>query len=223
MYFGTINFPAAGYYPVDIRYFNGDWTNDAGEHGGANLTTTGLDNLVQSVSDGGQRYYRVRQVAAPALFSTDFEDGAGDWTVVTDSGDDWELGPPKAEGITTAASGVNAWGVNLDGEYSPGTLTFLRSPVIDVSSDNSPKLSFNYFIDSTLEAEGGQIRFLDENGEVLAAIDEIFWGNSGTWKPYSVRFPAAARGGSVIVEFAFLTDGDDEIGVGWYIDDVTID
>ena len=31
---GTVEFPKVGYYPVDIRYFNGDWTNDAGDHGG---------------------------------------------------------------------------------------------------------------------------------------------------------------------------------------------
>ena len=51
----TVNFAEAGYYPVDIRYFNGDWTNDAGDHGGANLATTGLNpaNLVQSVAGAG--------------------------------------------------------------------------------------------------------------------------------------------------------------------------
>ena len=32
---GTIEFPEAGYYPIDVRYFNGDWTNAAGDHGGA--------------------------------------------------------------------------------------------------------------------------------------------------------------------------------------------
>ncbi|MGY8686976.1 MAG: sugar-binding protein, partial [Verrucomicrobiales bacterium] len=32
-----VNFPAQGYYPVDLRYFNGDWTSAAGDHGGANF------------------------------------------------------------------------------------------------------------------------------------------------------------------------------------------
>ncbi|MEM7383360.1 MAG: LamG-like jellyroll fold domain-containing protein, partial [Verrucomicrobiota bacterium] len=49
---GTYNFPAQGYYPIDIRYFNGDWTNDAGDHGGANFRNNNLGELtlVQSVA-----------------------------------------------------------------------------------------------------------------------------------------------------------------------------
>ncbi|MEM7385800.1 MAG: LamG-like jellyroll fold domain-containing protein, partial [Verrucomicrobiota bacterium] len=55
---GTYNFPAEGYYPIDIRYFNGDWTNDAGDHGGANFRNNNLADLtlVQSV-DGVDPFY----------------------------------------------------------------------------------------------------------------------------------------------------------------------
>jgi len=34
---GSATFAAAGLYPVEITYFNGDWTDDAGAHGGANI------------------------------------------------------------------------------------------------------------------------------------------------------------------------------------------
>ena len=34
---GSATFAAAGLYPVELNYFNGDWTNDAGDHGGANM------------------------------------------------------------------------------------------------------------------------------------------------------------------------------------------
>ena len=34
---GTYNFEAAGLYPIEVAWFNGDWTDDAGNHGGANL------------------------------------------------------------------------------------------------------------------------------------------------------------------------------------------
>ena len=87
------------------------------------------------------------------------------------------------------------------------------------------KLSFNYFIDSTAEVEGGQIRILDENGDLLFAQEgeDIITGQTGSWTPFSLRFPGAARGVKVIIEFAFLTDDDDEVGAGWYIDDVRID
>jgi hypothetical protein len=41
---GSFDFPAAGLYPIEIAWFNGDWTDDAGNHGGANINFT---------SDGG--------------------------------------------------------------------------------------------------------------------------------------------------------------------------
>lgn len=34
---GSATFSEAGLYPIELAYFNGDWTNDAGDHGGANL------------------------------------------------------------------------------------------------------------------------------------------------------------------------------------------
>lgn len=34
---GSAAFESAGLYPVELNYFNGEWTNDAGDHGGANF------------------------------------------------------------------------------------------------------------------------------------------------------------------------------------------
>jgi hypothetical protein len=169
------------------------------------------------------RYYRVRQVSAPALFSTDFESGAEDWTATTDAGDTlWEFGTPNVAGLTAASSGTQAWGTNLDGNYGPGAIARLRSPVIDVTSVKNPELSFNYFIDSIIEAEGGQVRFTNEAGDDLGS-SEIFFGTTQSWTPFLLEFPESALDQKVIIEFAFLTDGDDAVGAGWYIDDVLID
>jgi hypothetical protein len=86
-------------------------------------------------------------------------------------------------------------------------------------------LSFNYFIDSTIDVEGGQLRFLDESGEPLWVQEgeDILSGQVGGWTPFSIRFPSDARGVPVIIEFAFLTDDDGDVGAGWYIDDVKVD
>ena len=48
---GSVNFPAAGFYPVDIRYFNGDWVNpdDETAHGGANFFVSGVTGMVKSL------------------------------------------------------------------------------------------------------------------------------------------------------------------------------
>ncbi|MBT7536285.1 MAG: hypothetical protein HN610_12055, partial [Verrucomicrobia bacterium] len=37
---GNAFFPVAGLYPIEVAYFNGDWTNDGGDHGGANIELT---------------------------------------------------------------------------------------------------------------------------------------------------------------------------------------
>ena len=100
---------------------------------------------------------------------------------------------------------------------------FLQSPVIDLAGVIRPKLSFNYFIDSTLEAEGGQLRFLDEAGEVLFTRQEIFSGQTDTWTPFVLTLPREVRDLKIIVEFRFLSDGDGAVGAGWYIDDVVVD
>ena len=34
---GSYNFESPGLYPIEIAWYNGNWTNDAGDHGGANL------------------------------------------------------------------------------------------------------------------------------------------------------------------------------------------
>ena len=215
---------SGGYYAVQTSADLETWENIINEYpaGGA---TGGPVSYTDTGVSATTRYYRVAQVPAPSLYSDDFENGAEGWTAETDAGDtQWELGTPNGAGVTTTASGTQAWGTNLAGEYAPNTnAARLRSPVIDATSDNAPKLSFNYFIDTVAGLEGGQIRFLNEAGDTLAVVEEIFSGQSEGWKPYSIRFPTAARGQKVIIEFAFLSDGDGDVGAGWYIDDVKVD
>ena len=219
---------AGRYYAVETSIDLIEWqtiVTEIPEGGAAGDSVSYTDSGVPA--DTPALYYRVRQVPAPAHLSTDFEDGAEGWEAFTDAGDTtFELGTPNVEGLTEASSGVNAWGTNLAGNYTPGVTARLRSPVVDVTGDNSPKLSFNYYNDTTLDVEGTVIQFLDENGEILASFnepDQIFTGQTEGWVPFSVRFPGVARERKVIVQFLFLTDEDDEVGAGFYIDDVRID
>lgn len=171
-----------------------------------------------------QLHHRVGIFPPPPAYADDFESGAEGWVAETQAGEtQWELGTPNAGGLTAAASGDNAWGTNLASEYTPNAVLSLRSPVIDLTEIGRPILSFNYFIDSASEVEGGQFRILDEAGEPLYTQDGIFSGTSDTWTSFALTFPSEARGQSVILEFRMLTDGDDEVGAGWYIDDVIID
>ena len=221
---------SGGYYAVDTSTDLVSWEVIVTEipEGGATTETASYEDTGVPM-DLSALYYRVRQVAAPAIYFTDFEgeNGAEGWTAMTDSGSvEWELGTPAVDGLMVAASGTQAWGTDLDSHYtSEFNLARLRSPAIDASAKTTPNLSFNYFIDSTVDVEGGQLRLLDENGDELWTQnqDDILSGQTGAWTPFSIRFPQAARGVKVILEFAFLTDDDGNVGVGWYIDDVSVD
>ncbi|MEM7383350.1 MAG: sugar-binding protein [Verrucomicrobiota bacterium] len=64
---GTYDFPAQGFYPIDIRYFNGDWTNDAGDHGGANFRNNTLADLTLFQTVEGVDPFYVPDGAEPVL------------------------------------------------------------------------------------------------------------------------------------------------------------
>ncbi len=198
-----------------------DWEADDS----AALTDTGdgLFLFTASASADPQLHYRVAIFPPPPAYADDFENGAEGWIAETAAGDThWELGTPNAGTLTAAANGDNVWGTNLAGNYTPDSVTSLRSPVIDLTEVKRPKLSFQYYIDAVQDAEGGQIRILNEAEEPIFTRDEIFAGTTETWTPFDLTFPLEVRNQKIILEFRLLTDGDDNVGAGWYIDDVVI-
>ncbi|MDB4808380.1 PA14 domain-containing protein [Verrucomicrobiales bacterium] len=183
----------------------------------------GQFRFTAAASEDALLHYRVGIFPPPPAYADDFESGAEGWTAETAAGDtQWELGTPNAGTLTAAASGDNAWGTNLAGDYTPDSVTSLRSPVIDLTEVKRPKLIFQYFVDAVQDAEGGQLRILNEAGEPIFARDEIFAGTTETWTPFEFTFPLEIRNQKIILEFRLLTDGDGEVGAGWYIDDVVI-
>ena len=176
---------------------------------------------IEDASDPDE-YYRVSRSKAPPILSESFETGATGWSVVDGGGSTWELGTPTA-GPAAAHSGDNAYSTDLDGPYANGTNASLRSPVIDITEATRPLLKFWYYIDSEFEVDGGQLNYLDENGELIISNDELFWGASGDWVEFSQRIPNAARGQNIILEFRFLSDEGGANGQGWFIDNLTIE
>ena len=57
---------------------------------------------------------------------------------------------------------------------------------------------------------------------ILFTHDELFTGQSARWQPFSLVLPTALQDERFIVEFRFLSDEDEEVGAGWYIDDVFV-
>lgn len=170
-------------------------------------------------------YYRGVLLGVPPIFSDDLESGAAGWTATIVRGDTaWELGTPAVAGLMAAHSGANAWGTNLAGPYTNLAVASLRTPVIDLTGVARPRLSFWYYVDATEGAEGVQLKYLDESGEVELFVSEsVFWGTTPGWTEYSQSVPAAAREQRVIIEFLFLSDEGEPNGTGFYLDDLVVE
>lgn len=59
---GSFDFKQAGLYPIEIAWFNGDWTSDAGDHGGASLNI-----LADGEAISGDLLYSASDVGAAAI------------------------------------------------------------------------------------------------------------------------------------------------------------
>jgi hypothetical protein len=70
---GSYNFETAGLYPVEIAWYNGDWTNDAGDHGGANLNVLADGNPIP-----GEILYSAADVSATAIAASSLTEETGD-------------------------------------------------------------------------------------------------------------------------------------------------
>lgn len=178
---------------------------------------------IQIEDDGTpDRFFRLRDV--PPRFSTDFESGADGWTTTIASGTtEWELGTPAAPDLTSARSGANAYGTDLDGPYDNSASSSLRSPLIDLEGIGQPELSFWYFVDVTEGAEGVQLQILDEGGDALFTREEIFWTATESWTEFRLTIPTNAREQKVMFQWNLLSDPSGPNGSGFFLDDVEVD
>jgi len=88
------------------------------------------------------------KILQPPWFDN-LESGATSWTVVPDTSSglgsslNWTLGTPNNGLQTSAHSGVNAWGSDLDGGQIPfSASSYLYSPVIDLTGYSQATLTF---------------------------------------------------------------------------------
>lgn len=71
--------------------------------------------------------------SAPPL-NESFENGLGEWTVVSREGStEWKVGTP-ANGPASAHGGTGVAGTDLDANYTDSTFVSLRSPEINLSA-----------------------------------------------------------------------------------------
>ncbi|MBS1597748.1 MAG: S8 family serine peptidase [Bacteroidetes bacterium] len=72
-----------------------------------------------------------------------FENTNGYW-YTQGINDNWQWGTPQKNIINKAANGSKAWVTNLTGNYDNNQLSYLYSPCFDLTSLNTPVLSFSH-------------------------------------------------------------------------------
>ena len=147
-----------------------------------------------TVDDNNDNLFVFQTLKAPAPpWFDNLESGAPGWTVVPDpAGSDlnWTLGTPHNGLVTSAHSGTNAWGGDLNGNQT-FTLasSFLYAPVIDLSGLKSATLTFSNVYDFSRQPFPG---FYEEDGGVFVSTNSSI--------PPSLNLP-------LVVDFAYVGDG----------------
>ena len=205
------------------------------------IATSAPLNLHSIVRPGDPvRFYRVEEYPLPpaTVFEDNFDGADQGWTTGFDASDIamntvWQMGDPfggPATGPVAANSAPNCYGTNLTTNYGISSNTWLRSPAIDLTTATGATVTFQQWVDMDEfdNLDRGAVRVLDASGLPGAAIElgvvqTDITGFLDGWAEFSAELPAAALGQSIVLEFGFVSDGDDILdSAGWYLDDVSI-
>ncbi|MFQ5885235.1 MAG: hypothetical protein ACE5IO_09070, partial [Thermoplasmata archaeon] len=185
-------------------------------------------------------------------WADDMEIGPGTWSNYSNGmGTEWQWGTPQNVGPNSTHSGSNAWGTNIDSNYTQESLAHLESPHFDLALSTNTRLGFWYYMVtnnfSSHKWDGGIIDVSKDGGSSWIQIDDAAVPNPD---PYYDTTLSDARGnplggkkaycydrlnwteisvdlseydGSSSLKFRF-TFGSDIIAdfPGWYIDDVVL-
>jgi Secretion system C-terminal sorting domain/CARDB len=116
----------------------------------------------------------------PVPYYDDFE-GPQTFAAVTTYATSWELGTPAAPLITGAASGVNAWEVNLNGPYQNNSNEYLYSPFFDFSQATNVELRFNNWYNCDNYSDGGRVEYSTDGGITWIVLGTQFDPNGVIW------------------------------------------
>ena len=188
------------------------------------------DQAGNSTADDNQgKLYTFQTLQAPTPpWFDNLERGAPGWSVVADpvfgSDRNWTLGTPNNGLVSSAYSGTNAWGSDLNGSQNFFLASsYLYSPVIDLSGLSSAMLTFYDVCDFSQVYEDGVV-YVSTNsstppGSLPIAAD--LSGSVDLWDQETVDLtPWAGK----TVQIVFYYEG--VAGVipmhGWVLDDIRI-
>lgn len=191
------------------------------------------------------------EVAALALpWGDAMEMGPGKWSNYSINAETkWHLGIPQNVGPNATHSGLNAWGTNIDANYSTESLAYLESPSFDLVLSTNTELFFWHYLATDAELthnwDGGLIEISTDSGVTWNQVAEPTEPNPNPYyddtlmdtannplggrEAYSfnrmvweeVRVDLSQFDGSSDFRFRFVFGSDMTGGSpGWYIDDV---
>src|SRR5262249_22655688 len=167
-------------------------------------------------------------------WSDNLDTNASGWKVISDSSSDqnWSLGTPHNGLASSAYSGTNAWGSDLDGNQNFSVASsYLYAPVIDLSGLKSATLTFWTTFDFTrvqfgiYEEDGGV--FVSTNSSVppdytkMPLIHEYVDESAHIWTLESLDL-TNWLGQTIQLVFYYQGGTLGDTIYGWTIDDVSI-
>jgi hypothetical protein len=190
-------------------------------------------------------YYIVTNIPTISDFpyAQNFEMDNGGWALSDDGqNQSWAFGEPNGTDIPNAASGINAWVTNLNGNYNNAEESYVVSNCFDFSSLTSdPTLSLSINYDSETSYDGGWLDASIDGGNTWYKIGgigtgvnwyninntfnqlgEVWAGNSGGWIFAKHELTGVAGEADVRLRFGFGSDGSVNGFDGVGVDDIAI-
>lgn len=218
------DFSVAGEYEIVA------WTDLEGDSNNANDTTKYIVTNIPIVTE--------------FPYFIDFETWDGGWKIDEDESENstWAFGEPMGEDITSAASGINAFVTNLEGNYNNNELSYIVSPCFDFSGLTAdPVINFSLYYDTETNWDGGWLESSTDGGQTWTKVGamgtgvnwytvfnttqdlgDVWGGNSQGWINAEHPLDGLAGSSQVRLRFAFDSDGSVNGFDGIGIDDILI-
>jgi Carboxypeptidase regulatory-like domain len=152
---------------------------------------------------------------------TDFEADNGGFTA-SGANSTWEWGIP-ASGPGGAHSGSNAWATNLSGDYAYDELSYLTSPVIDLSGvGDAINIEWWQYLDTESNYDYAGVQVTNDGG---GSWDYIYGPIDGSVSTVWTQMAAALDPSYAVSDFQFRFVLDTDYSIteyGFYVDDVVI-
>ncbi|MBN2056210.1 hypothetical protein JW905_14895, partial [bacterium] len=141
------------------------------------------------------------------------------WTIVNSDNNGWEYGAPVS-GPSSAHTGLNVYGTNLDGFYSNNCDYKLTTTPIDCSTLADTTLRFWRFLNCEEDYDDAYVS-ISTNGTTWT---DVFHGETqdNNWVERSYDIAAYADGEPAVYVRFQLTSNASLVMTGFYVDDVVI-